>query len=147
MNFFSEVQLDSLQAEAIARGLYAIAHVDGMHTREEALVAAFWSDTGGSAQALSDLARHEPPSGEELGAVLYTPELRRLFIKTGLLLALADGQVSQGERALLSQYAEALGLADELPRLEAGVKEYLLSHLSHLQNVEAVAQVARKLEL
>lgn len=147
MNFFSEIQLDSPQAEAIARGLYAIAHVDGVHAREEALVAAFWADSGGSAQALSDLSRREAPTGEELGAVLGSPELRRLFIKTGLLLALADGHVSDGERALLGRYAEALGLGAEMPHLEEQVKEYLLSHLSHIQNVEAVAQVARKLEL
>ena len=37
MDFFPEIEISALQAEAIARGLYAIAAVDGVHERELAL--------------------------------------------------------------------------------------------------------------
>lgn len=147
MNLFNEIALDSYQAEAIARGLFAIAHADGMHEREEALVSAFWAESGGSDAAFSELSRREAISSEDLCRALSTPDLRRLFVKSAMLLTLADGTVSEKERALLHSYAEELALKDELPALETQVKEFLLSHLSHIQNVDAVADVARKLAI
>ena len=48
MNFFSEINVEKHHAEAIARGLFAIAHSDGLHEREAALVGSFWADTGGT---------------------------------------------------------------------------------------------------
>ena len=50
MNFFSGITVEKHHAEAIARGLFAIAHSDGMHEREAALVGAFWAETGGHAR-------------------------------------------------------------------------------------------------
>jgi tellurite resistance protein len=147
MNFASEIPIDALQAEAIARGLFAVARADGVHEREAALVASFWADTGGSAKALSELERREPISGEELAAALPAEPQRRLFLRSALLLALADGKVSEGERNLVHRYASVLGLEQALPDMVDEVKEFLLSHLAHLQNVEAVAQVAKELSL
>ena len=51
MDFFPDIDVSALQAEAIARGLYAIASVDGVHERELALISEFHSaaasgDTG-----------------------------------------------------------------------------------------------------
>mgnify|MGYP000941449611 FL=1 len=147
MNFFPEIQLTHAQAEAIARSLFHIAHSDGLHEREAALVASFWAEAGGSSNSLSDLARRGPLSTEELTAVLDTPELRKLFVKTALLLAFADGQVSGAESELVRKYAADLGLSDSLSTLEAQVKEYLLSQLSHIHNTHALAQIAKKLAI
>lgn len=145
MNFFNEISLDSFQSEAIARGLFAVARADGMHEREAALVAAFYAEAGGSASSLAELERREPITAAELQAALSDPPARRLFLKTAALLTLADGSVSAPEKAILSQYAAALDLTAELPAIEEQVKDYLLSHLSHVQNVQAVAEVAKKL--
>lgn len=147
MNLSPETPLDTFQAEAIARGLFAVAQADGMHEREAALVAAFWADTGGNAQSLSELQRRDAITSEELAAALSTPDLRRLFLKTAVLLALADGKVTDREHALLQGYAEHLGLKDEMAGIETQVKEFLLSHLAHVQNTEAVAEVAKELHL
>lgn len=142
------IQLDKFQAEAFARGLYALAHVDGLHEREAALVASFWADTGGSAAALSELSRQATIAPEQLAAALADGEARRLFMKTALLLAWADGGLSAQEAALIKEYSAALAVTPEaFGQIEAEVKDFLLSHLAHIQNVDAVAQVAKKLAI
>ncbi len=147
MTFFQEIPLDRFQSETIARGLFAVARADGVHDREAALVASFWAESGGSAQALSELERRESITADELARDLPTPELRRLFMKTAILLALADGKVTDKERDLLHAYADRLELKADMPLLETQVKEFLIGHLSHLQNAEAVVEVVRKLSL
>ena len=146
MEFFHEVQLDEAQAEAMARGLFAVAKCDGVHVREAALVASFYNETGAAAHSLAELERRSDIEPEELAAALPTGEHRRLFVKTALLLAWADGRVSEAERRTLRRFSEALALpADELEHLEESVKEYLLAHLAHVKNVESTRQVASKL--
>ncbi len=147
MNFFPEIHIDPRHAEAIARGLFAIARADGMHEREAALIASFWADAGGQFSALADLERREQISAEELSAALDTPALRQLFVKTALLMAFADGQVSPEESQLVRSYAQHLGLTSELAKIEAQVKDYLLSQLAHLHNTQSLAEVAKKLAI
>jgi tellurite resistance protein len=147
MNFFPEIHLEPNHAEAIARGLFAIARADGMHEREAALIASFWADAGGRFSALAELERREPITTDELSSVLNTSALRQLFLKTSLLMAFADGQVSPEESKLVREYAHHLGLTAELPAFEAQVKEFLLSQLAHLHNTEGLAQIAKKLAI
>lgn len=148
MDFFHEVALDAQQAEAMARGLYAVAKVDGMHVREAALVASFFHDVGGGAQALAELERRTAISPSELASAIHDPEQRRLFVKTAILLAWADGIVTPQEQRIIADYAEALGIdAETLARLDDSVKEFLLAHLAHVQNVEATRSVAQKLKM
>lgn len=143
----TEITPDAFQSEAFARGLYAVAHVDGVHKAEEALVAAFWAESGGSAQALAEFGRRGPITGEELAAALTDPELRRAFLRTAVQLALADGKVSDAERAIVHGFAEALGLKDELATIAEQAKDFYMSQLSHLQNVEALAEIGKQLQI
>jgi tellurite resistance protein len=146
IDFYPEIEVSQTAAEAIARGLYAVAKVDGLHEREEALVASFWADVGGGAGALAELQRGSGISSAELVAALSSPQLKTLFVKTSILMAWADGKVTDAERKIISEFASALGVgAAELARLEAAVKEFLLSHLAPVKNTDAVAGVARKL--
>ena len=146
IDFYPEIEVSQNAAEAMARALYAVAKVDGLHEREEALVASFWAEVGGGAGALAELQRGSGITGAELGAALAAPQLRSLFLKTSILMAWADGKVTDAERKIISEFASALGVgAAELGRLEAAVKEYLLSHLAPVKNAEAVATVAKKL--
>ena len=147
MNFFSEITIEKHHAEAIARGLFAIAHSDGMHEREAALVGAFWAETGGSMHALASLERSSAITGEDLAAALTTPALRKVFLKTALLMAFADGKVSEQESQLVRTYADALALTSDLAALEAEVKDYLLSQLAHIHNTEALVEIAKKLAI
>jgi uncharacterized membrane protein YebE (DUF533 family) len=148
MDFFPPVNLNPMQSEAIARGLYALAKSDGVHEREAALVASFFDEVGGGAQAMAELERRAPITPEELAALLPEDEQRRLFIKTAILLVWADGEVTPQEGQLLQDYARVFHLDPKvLEQLDTEVKEYLLSQLAHVQNTEATRLVAQKLKL
>lgn len=145
MEFLPEVAISRETAHAIPRGLFAVAKVDGVHEREAGLVASFWIEAGGGI-LLSELERGEPISAAELAAALPSALERELFIKTAILLMYADGKVTDAERQIVSEYARSLDISDgELKRMEDVVKEYLLSHVSHLHNTDATRAVAQKL--
>jgi tellurite resistance protein len=146
--FFPEVHLSHGAAEAIARGLYAVARCDGIHEREAGLIASFWIDSGGGGGPLSDLERAESIKPADLASALHSDQERQLFIKTALLLTWADGQVSDAERKAVKDFARALEVDDAtLEQHEASVKDFLLGQLVHVQNTDAVREVANKMKL
>jgi tellurite resistance protein len=145
-DFFPEVSLERGAAEAIARGLYAIARVDGVHEREAGLIASFWIEAGGGSGSLSDLERSSDILPGELASALRTTEERALFVKTAILLTWADGSVSPAEQQAVADFAKALSVEPAtVEKLEASVKDFLLAHVAHLQNTDATRAVAKKL--
>ena len=145
--FFPEVNLSHDAAETIARGLYAIARVDGVHEREAGLIASFWIDAGGGG-SLSDLERAESIKPADVAAALHSDAERQLFVKTAILLTWADGEVSAAEKKAVGEFARALGIDDAtLEKLDAGVKDFLLGQLVHVQNTDAVRDVAKKMKV
>jgi hypothetical protein len=147
MDELDEIEIDAGQAEAIARGLFALARVDGVHERELALIASFYSETG-SPRALAELEKREPIGAAELAAALPGAGHRKLFMKTAFLLAWADGVVTSAERTLIEQYAGALGVAAaDLAHLEDSVKDVMIGQIAHLQNTDATRQVAAELKI
>ena len=147
MNFFPEIEVTAHQADVIARGLFAVARAEeGIHPREAALITSFYAETsGGLPSDLVALERAPDIQPEALATALAGPTAR-LFLKTCILLAWVDGNLAPSERDVIDGFARALGVgADELSQIEVNVKEYLLAHLSRLANVDAAAQVAKKL--
>ena len=147
--FFPEIEIRQDQAAAIARGLWAVARADGeVHPREAAMITEFFNATTEHAADLAALEREpriEPPS---LALMLPTRDLKRLFLKSAILLAYADGSYGAGESKAIGDFARALEIQGaDLAELEAQVKDYLLSQLSHLSNVDAVTKVAKELKV
>src|SRR5258707_1113605 len=121
-DFFPEVNLERSAAEAIARGLYAIARVDGLHEREAGLIASFWIEAGGGSGSLSDLERSGDIGPGELATALRSDQERQLFVKTAILLTWADGSVSPAEQQAVADFAKALAVDDgTVAKLEASV--------------------------
>jgi tellurite resistance protein len=150
MDFFPEIDVSALQAEALARGLYAVALVDGVHERELALITDFYQAAvaEGSPAVLASLERVGALEAGDVAQLLIGPAHRELFIKAAFLLAWADGQVTAAERTKIAEFAAAFALpAETAGRLEAEVKDYLLRPLAGLANVEATTAVAKKLGL
>jgi tellurite resistance protein len=153
MDFYPEIDVSALQAEAIARGLYTVAAVDGVHERELALIADFHNAAAADAgegspleASVSSFARITPLEPEALAPLLTGTPVRELFIKAAYLLSWADGNVSAAERKQVDAFAKALGVsADTQAKLEAQVKDYLLRPLANLANVESASAVAKKL--
>src|SRR4051794_3290947 len=110
MEFFPSIDVNATQAEAIARGLYAVAAVDGVHERELALISEFCrttvsgrggedgGDGGLGTSTLASLARVAPLEPDSLAPLLPGEPLRQLFVKAAYLVAWADGSVSAAER-------------------------------------------------
>jgi tellurite resistance protein len=143
-----ETEIRADQAEAIARGLIAVAKADGeLHEREAALISDFYAATTDRAADLTSIEKASPATGEYLAATLPTADLRRVFLKTAMLLAYVDGKYSNHESKLIGDYAQALELGPELETLEQEVKEFMLSQLTGIRNSEAVAEVARELKV
>lgn len=144
-----KMEITEIQAETIAKGLLAVARADGsIHPREAALIAEFYASTTDNPADLGHLERSSELDVALLPALLPTPELQELFLKTALLVAYTDGECAPGEQKLIDDYAAALGIRDEaMQQLHLEVKEFLLSQLSHLQNVDASVQVAEELKI
>ena len=147
-DLFPEIEVTEANADAIARGLMAVAKADGdVHIREEAMITEFYAGLHSNPSDLAALTRGEPIDEASLAAQLPSLELRMLFLKTGFLLALADNDLSDAERSCLRGFAKAFGLDGELETIEGEVKEFMLAQLTHLQNAEGVAEVAKELKV
>lgn len=148
MDILGQIEVSKDDAAAIARGLFALARVDGHDEREGILIKSLWMDAVGyegeiDLQTIEKLSDITP---KELAAALRSIELKRVFVKTALLLAWADGDVSAKEKAWIAEAAGAFGISDkDLAREDELVRTFLLSQLSHLQNVDAAKEVAKKL--
>lgn len=146
--FFPEIMIRESEAEAIARGLYAVANADGnVHPRELALISEYYAAGSDGPSDFAALERSGPITPEALAAQLDRSEVRELFIKTALLMAYTDGTFGKGEGECINRYAAALGIdAATVAAMDTQVREYLLSQLTHLANVDAVVEVAKELK-
>jgi tellurite resistance protein len=146
--FLPEIMIRESEAEAIARGLYAVAKADGnMHPRELALISEYYAAGSDGPSDFAALERSGPIAPEALAAQLDRPEVRELFVKTALLMAYTDGTFGKGEGECINRYAAALGLdAAAVEALDTQVREYLISQLTHLANVDAVVEVSKELK-
>jgi uncharacterized membrane protein YebE (DUF533 family) len=76
--FLPEIDIREDQAEAIARGLYAVARADGnVHEREAAMISEFFNTTTDHPSHMAALERQPVLEPANLAAILSTPELRR----------------------------------------------------------------------
>jgi tellurite resistance protein len=138
------------QVQAMVRGMYDLARVDGVHASEMIMLRGFYEQCQRDAQALTTF--------EELIAVpfdlvaakdaLDTPDRKTAFIQSCLLLAHADGNYTQNEQAHIKKFAQALGVANEtFMQLEAQVADTLLQQFAAVSNVEALQQVVRETQV
>jgi tellurite resistance protein len=143
--FFPEIDIREDQAEAIARGLYVVARADGkVHEREAAMISEFFNTTTDHPSHLASLERAPQITPANLAAILGSKDLRRLFLKTAILLAYVDGHYAPPEQKAIGEFAKACEVdGKELGTLEHQVKDYMVSHLAHLQNVAAVVEVSK----
>jgi tellurite resistance protein len=147
-DFYPEIDIREDQAEAIARGLYVVARADGkVHEREAAMITEFFNSATDHPSHMAALERAQPITPASLAAILNTKDLRRVFLKSAILLAYADGNYAAPEQKAVTEFAKAFEVdGKELAALEHSVKDYMLSHLAHLQNVGAVVEVSKSLK-
>jgi hypothetical protein len=148
MEILGQVNVSKDDAAAIARGLFTLSRVDGHEEREGILIRSLWMDAVGTDsdvdfQAVEKLSDISP---KDLAVSLRSTELHRMFLKTALLIAWADGNYSDKERVWIQSAAAAFGISDkDLAREDELVRTFLLSQLSNLANMDAAKEVAKKL--
>ncbi len=144
-----EIEIREDQAEAMARGLYAVARADGqVHPQEAALISDFYGSAMAGSATQSSLERLQAISGADLAAQLPESGLRQLFLKTAMLLAYSDGEYSAKESQVIAEFGKFLDVGDgDMRDMEQQVKDFMLSQLSHLENSASVAEVAKDLKI
>src|SRR4051812_43689201 len=111
MDFFPGLDVSALQAEAIGRGLYAVALVDGRHNEELAIIADFYRAASEGWRANAGVFEQMGPlEPKYVAQLLVGTEQRHLFVRAAFLVAWSDGHVSAAARAKIGDFAEALGL-------------------------------------
>ena len=103
------------QVKAMAHGFYYLAEIDGITQAERDVLDEFLTD-GNVGIDLAGLAEI-PFSIEELVHSLDTVFLRKTFLRIAILLARADGKISDKEMAVLRRLAQALGIDESLESL------------------------------
>lgn len=133
----TEIDLDADAVHTFAAGMRAVAAVDGRAPAEDALIEAFEADIPGSPTAEPDLG------------VLDSPQLKRAFLRSLVLVAFADGEMSQGERDMLRDYTGRLGLQEsDLTAAVTHVASVLLSRFSGVKLYrDQVLAIGRELGL
>lgn len=106
--FDAKFVMSADEARAIAGALQDIAESDGVHEEEKALISELLADY---AHDLGDgfPTVPEKTSPEALAKILITPEVRTVAVQSAVLLAMADGAISNAERSRVIAYASALG--------------------------------------
>ena len=146
-DFFAQHDLTFDQVKVLTHAMMAVARVDGVHDNEMRLVREFYESCARTGDPrLEDVAGG--PFDPAIAKTQFdTPELAKMFVKSLILLAFADGEYARLEDDLIREYAEVLGVSGEqVSGLHEATKEYLLASLSHIQNLDALKAVAKKLD-
>lgn len=143
MTSTSQTLYSSEQTLAWLRGLYTLALADGQFGEEEQqLIDSF---TQGELATSMNITSLEPISPKELGRILgHDRKLAENFLRTAVMVALADGIYSVCEDDLLHQFCQALKLKvvaldtlrralQDLSNLQSGERTGLCSPSVHSQ--------------
>lgn len=148
MSPFLPTQLEIHHIQAIVRGLYQLAQSDGLHQTELVMLREFYQTCQQEAHALTsfDELINTEFDPEHLADVLDTTELKHSFLQSCLFLSYADGTYSTTEHNLIVELAGALGVEHEqLSQLQEAVTDHLLQQISRIENVDALKEVAARL--
>lgn len=145
--FFAEHDLSFDQVKVLTHGLLAVARVDGVHDNEMKLIREFYESCARKGDPRLEEVASGPFDAARAKELFDTPELARLFIKSVILLAFADGSYAKAEDQLIREIAVQLGLTGEdVDHLHEATTEFLLASLAHVQNLDALKEVRRHLQ-
>jgi len=134
--FESPVPIDAAAAHVIAHGMRVVASADGhLHPRELALIASFESEL--------------PEGSRGDGTLDDDPALRQVYVRSLVMMALADGRISDVERDAIAHLCVQQGIDPQ--DIEAEILVVKRRFLAVFQGVsvfkDAVVRVARELGL
>jgi tellurite resistance protein len=120
---FTDVPMSTDDATAIVAALKDIAESDGTHEDEVSMIEGFVQMLNADFDVHAELPPMTPAG---LAARLTDPILRTVALQTAVLLAWADGVISDKERARIMQYAQALEFtADQYEKIERAITSWV----------------------
>ncbi len=148
--FPAATSLTPAQIALATQAMLYVAHVDRACTEEEtALIRAFYDDCAAEEGALAPFAAlaQTPGAVPALDASSFAdPDQRSLVFSSCLMVAYADGVLSQAEKDAVFGIGRRMGLTEEqMADALSVVQDHLLSKLSKLPDTDGVARVAQEL--
>lgn len=138
------------QVISVTRAMLHVAHVDSAGTAEEvAMVGQFYegfrNSNGGEWPGFETISNDI--GGVSLSAELFPDvEQREMIVATCIMVAFADGVMSEKELAAVRSMSENLAVSsDRFEQILALVKDFMLMQLSGLPDPESIMKVAREL--
>ena len=128
------VALPEAAAAAIYAGMMRVALADGVLETEELALLKQFGDGLATGGASSDLS------------VLDTDELKWAYLRSLLMVALADGEISEAERTVVNNDGVRLGIeASDIALSIVEMKRYFIRNMSDDIFVDAVLKVATEM--
>ena len=118
---FEDFSLSRSQIEVFAAGLYQLSACDGVDDRELALIHEFLSDV--DAEDLIDCLPALPFDPATAYRLLGTSWLRSLFLRSALVIVMADGEISDAERENFEWMASLFGVQGGLDGLVQQIQQ------------------------
>lgn len=147
-SFFMLQDLSFDQVKVLVHGMMAVARVDGVHDNEMTLIREFYGSCARTGDPTLETVAGGPFDPVDAKRAFDTANGRKLFLKSLILLAFADGQYGPEEDAIIRDYARVIEISEaELASLHEATKEFMLASLSHVKNVDALLEVQKRLGL
>ena len=145
----STARLDATQKALATQAMLTIAYVDAANTQEEvALIQAFFEDvTRGESQiSFAELLANAKKNFSLTSEMFPDPAQKDLVVGSCLMVAYADGVLSQAERDATASLGRQIGISEErFSQLVEIIQDHLLGQLSGLPDAQSVVKVGQEL--
>lgn len=148
--FFAPQALSDNALIAATKTMLKVAHTDGLHPAEAALIEAFYS-SGTSADGAAQLPGFASLSDgiEDFSvdaASFSNDQEREMVLALSVMTGFADGAFSEHEQQVVRSIANSLQIdGGRFDDIVDAVKDHMLAQLSHLPDAASVAVVAKEL--
>ncbi len=134
------------QIVAATNALLQVARVDAACTEAEiALIRAFY-EASGADQSMPAFDTLLDKSSGDVAKELSDVEHREFVLAFCVMVAYADGQLTDAERGSIHNVGAGIGVSDErIGEIISVVQDHLLAQLSNLPDSGAVVKVAQEL--
>jgi tellurite resistance protein len=157
--------VDSMSMNAViaaSKTMLKVAHTDGVHPDEIALIKGFYSSCVNSSEwpafdKLQQESSGEWPAFDKLqqessgdfhvdAKAFSSDQEREMIVALSIMTGFADGAFSAAEQAVVRTIATELHIAPaRFDEINSAVKDHMLAQLSHLPDAGSVAKVAKEL--
>ena len=147
---FPFANIETMSAGAIlatTQAMLKVAGVDGVQAAELDLIHNFYQSSGDASLPAFETLQEKAPLNRHIDRnALASPVEQQMLVALCVMTGYADGELSADEVVAIRSIATDLEMASEqVDKIIAQVKDYMLLQLSHLPDAASVARVAKEL--